>query len=141
MKSASRASKCSTVMALLLSHQTTRSVFASRTTNLSLGLRPVCDAGVGDERPMRGDLRFVALQRLLVELRRAEVPMHGGKIAEAELVPRRSRRCAPRSRSSCASLAERAWTIKRAPPPFYANLAPRGQAGEARINRNGTPSR
>ena len=33
---------------------------------------------------MRGDPRLVALQRLLIELRRAEVPVHGGKIAEAE---------------------------------------------------------
>ena len=33
---------------------------------------------------MRGDPRFLALQRLLVELRRAEVPVHRGKIAEAE---------------------------------------------------------
>ena len=41
-------------------------------------------AGVGDQRPMRGDKRFVALQRLLIKLRRAEVPVDRGKIAEAE---------------------------------------------------------
>ncbi len=33
---------------------------------------------------MRGDSRFVALQSVLVELRRAEIPVNGGKIAEAE---------------------------------------------------------
>ncbi len=43
-------------------------------------------AGVGDKRPMRRDLRFVALQRVLIELRRAEVPVDRGKIAEAEPV-------------------------------------------------------
>jgi hypothetical protein len=46
------------------------------------GMRP----GVGDKRPMRGDARFVALQRVLVELRRAEAPVDRGKIAEAEPV-------------------------------------------------------
>ena len=44
------------------------------------GMRP----GVGDKGAMRGDLRFVALQCVLVELRRAEVPVDRGKLAEAE---------------------------------------------------------
>ncbi len=35
---------------------------------------------------MRGDTRFIALQRVLVELRRAEIPVDPGKIAEAETV-------------------------------------------------------
>ena len=43
-------------------------------------------ARVGDEGPMRGDTRFIALQRVLVELRRAEIPVDLGKIAEAEPV-------------------------------------------------------
>ena len=51
---------------------------------LVLGAASGVHAGVGDKRSMRGDVGFVALQRLLVELRRAEVPMNRGKIAEAE---------------------------------------------------------
>ena len=43
-------------------------------------------ASVGDEGSMRGDTRFVALQRVLVELRRAEIPMDPREIAEAEAV-------------------------------------------------------
>src|ERR1700677_5097103 len=43
-------------------------------------------ARVGDEGPMRGDTRFIALQRVLVELRRAEIPVDLGKISEAETV-------------------------------------------------------
>ena len=43
-------------------------------------------ARIGDEGPMRGDPRFVALQRVLVELRRAEIPVDRGQIAEAETV-------------------------------------------------------
>ena len=43
-------------------------------------------ARIGDKGPMRGDPRFVALQRVLVELRRAEVPVDLGKIAETETV-------------------------------------------------------
>jgi hypothetical protein len=35
---------------------------------------------------MRGDTRFIALQCVLVKLRRAEIPVDPGKIAEAETV-------------------------------------------------------
>ena len=35
---------------------------------------------------MRGDPRFIALQRVLVELRRAEIPVDPAQIAEAETV-------------------------------------------------------
>ena len=51
--------------------------------------------GVGDKGAMRGDLRFVALQRVLVELRRAEVPVDRGKIAEPEPVRAEVELCAP----------------------------------------------
>ena len=53
---------------------------------LVLGAASGVHAGVGDKRSMRRDVGFVALQRLLVELRRAEVPMNGGKVAKAELI-------------------------------------------------------
>src|SRR3984885_3653741 len=53
---------------------------------LVLGAASGMRARVGDEGPMRGDTRFIALQRLLVELRRAEIPVDPGKITEAETV-------------------------------------------------------
>ena len=53
---------------------------------LVLGAASGMRARVGDEGPMRGDTRFIALQRVLVELRRAEIPVDPGKIAEAETV-------------------------------------------------------
>src|ERR1700679_3678912 len=43
-------------------------------------------ASVGDEGPMRGDACFVPLQCVLVELRRAEIPVDRGQIAEAKAV-------------------------------------------------------
>ena len=54
---------------------------------LVLGAASSMRPGVGDQSPMRGDMRFVTLQRLLIELRRAEVPVDGCKIAKAEPVP------------------------------------------------------
>ena len=86
MKSARSASKCSTVIALLLSHQTLR--LGVRVAHDELVLRAASGMGasVGDEGAMRGDPRFVALQRVLVELRRAEIPVDPGQIAEAETV-------------------------------------------------------
>ena len=53
---------------------------------LVLGAASRMRARVGDEGPMRGDLRFVALQRVLIELRRAEVPVDRLKVAESEPV-------------------------------------------------------
>jgi hypothetical protein len=41
-------------------------------------------ASVGDKGAIRGDPRLGALQRVLVELRRAKVPVDRGKITEAE---------------------------------------------------------
>jgi hypothetical protein len=41
-------------------------------------------SGVGDEGAVRRDPRFAPLQRLLVELRRAEIPVDRGEVAEAE---------------------------------------------------------
>ena len=93
-------SKCSTDMALLLSHQTIGSVLASRTTNLSFGLRPVWTPGVGDERAVLGDVRLVTLQRVLVELRRAEVPVDARQVAEPESIR-------PEVRVVCACLDHR----------------------------------
>ena len=52
-------------------------------------------AGIGDKGAMRGDLGFIALQRVLIELRRAEVPVDRGKIAEAERSAPKSTLCAP----------------------------------------------
>ncbi len=43
-------------------------------------------SGVGDEGAVRRNPRFIALQRMLVELRRAEIPVDPGKVAEAETV-------------------------------------------------------
>src|SRR6476646_8023764 len=43
-------------------------------------------ARVGDEGPMRGDTRFIALQRVFVELRCAKIPIDLGKLVEAEPV-------------------------------------------------------
>ena len=51
---------------------------------LVLGAASRMGACVGDEGPMRGDLRFVALQRVLIELGRAEVPVDRLKVAESE---------------------------------------------------------
>ncbi len=53
---------------------------------LVLGAASGMHARVGDKRAMRGDLRFVALQRMLIELRRSEIPVDRGKIAEAKPV-------------------------------------------------------
>ena len=44
------------------------------------------DAGVGDQRSVGGDMRLVAAQGVLVELRRAEVPANARQIAEAEAI-------------------------------------------------------
>ena len=51
-----------------------------------LGAASGMRARVSDKGAMRGDTRFVASQRVLVKLRRAEVPVNRGKIAEAEPV-------------------------------------------------------
>ena len=53
---------------------------------LVLGAASGMRARIGDERATGGDLRLVALQRVLVELRRAEVPVDRLKIAEAKPV-------------------------------------------------------
>src|SRR5208282_6197170 len=102
---------------------------------LVLGAASRVHAGVGDKRSMRRDVGFMTLQRLLVELRRAKVPMNGGKIAKAELLRAEVDVARPildhPERPSLSALK----TVKRAPPPSYVNFAPRGQAGKARIDR------
>ena len=49
------------------------------------------NAGVGDERSVGGNVRFVALQGMLIELRRAEIPIDAGQIPEAEAVRAKAR--------------------------------------------------
>ena len=46
----------------------------------------VVEGGVGDERPVLGDLRLAALQGVFIELRRPEVPVQGGQVTEAKTV-------------------------------------------------------
>jgi len=43
-------------------------------------------AGIGAERAALGELRFAALERLLVKLRRLQVPVERLELAEAELL-------------------------------------------------------
>ena len=52
--------------------------------NLSFGLRPVWTPVSATSGPCAATLRLAVAQREFVELRRAEVPMHAGEIAEAE---------------------------------------------------------
>ena len=47
---------------------------------------PGVDAGIGDKRPVLGDVRLVPLQGVLVKLRRAEVPVDARQSAEPEMV-------------------------------------------------------
>jgi hypothetical protein len=53
---------------------------------LVLGAASGMHARVGDKGAMRGDLGLIPLQRVLVELRRAEVPVDRSKITETKAV-------------------------------------------------------
>jgi len=44
------------------------------------------NAGVGDERSVRGNVGLVALEGVLIKLWRAEIPIDVGQITEAEMV-------------------------------------------------------
>jgi hypothetical protein len=44
------------------------------------------NACVGDERSMRGNVGLMALESMLIELRRAEIPIDARQIAEPEAV-------------------------------------------------------
>ena len=60
-------------IALLLSHQTCGSVLSSRTTNLSLGERPVCWPVSATRAPCDGQPGLAAADRLLAEAAGAEI--------------------------------------------------------------------
>lgn len=44
------------------------------------------NAGVGDERSMRGNVRLVALQSMFIELGRAKIPIGAGQVQKTEAV-------------------------------------------------------
>ena len=44
------------------------------------------NAGVGDQRSMRGNVGLVALESMLIKLWRAEIPIDAGQIPETEMV-------------------------------------------------------
>ena len=86
MKSARSTSKCSSGHRIVVVPP--HDAFRVRVAHyeLVLGAASGMRARIGDERATGGDLRLVALQRVLVELRRAEVPVDRFKVAEAEPV-------------------------------------------------------
>ena len=81
---AAGSSNCSGVIDPLLSHQTASSVVASRTTNLSLGERPVWTPVSARSAPPWMSLVSPRIEGLLVEGGRLEVPENALEIAEAE---------------------------------------------------------
>jgi len=71
------------------------SVRPSRTVNLSFGLRPVEVTGVGTERAIGGQDGFASAQRMFIELRRTEVPVHALELFETELSAPKAPLCTP----------------------------------------------
>ena len=53
---------------------------------LVFGAAAGVNAGVGDERSVRGNVGFVALESMLIKLWRAEIPIDAGQVTEAEMV-------------------------------------------------------
>src|SRR6185312_10664291 len=84
-------------------------------------------AGVGDKGAVRRDPRLVALERLLVELRRAEIPADRGQVSEAE--PLRAEACVTRPVVDHVVTVPVAQNARENP----SNLHPHGQLTRKRL--------